>query len=144
MLDMYIIVRAPPICTNLTSGDTKPSLSLPPLRSVSRHGARPSRRLVDNVVLAGATALGRDGSRAGDLLESHGRVVGAAEPVEAPVAARLQRLREAVAVGPRMDAAVPVAPAVRGRAVLVGAGVELAYAATGDLLSELDKSSLNP
>lgn len=37
-----------------------------------------------------------------------------------------------------MHAAVPVTPAVARSTVLVGAGVELAYAAAGDLSSELD------
>lgn len=81
-------------------------------RKESRNSAGPSRRLIDDVVLASATALGRDSSRAGDLLEVDRRVVRSTEPVEAPVAAGLEGLREVVAIGPRVDAAVSVAPAV--------------------------------
>ncbi len=44
------------------------------------------------------------------------------EPVEAPVAASLERRREAVAVALGVDATVPVAPAVGGSTVLLGAG----------------------
>ncbi len=43
-------------------------------------------------------------------------------PVEAPVAARLERSGEAVALALGVDAAVPVAPAVGGGTVLLGAG----------------------
>lgn len=70
---------------------------------------------------------------AADLLERDGRVVGAAEPVEAPLAAGLEGVGEAVAVGARVDAAVAVAPAVGGGAPLVGAAVEDADAAAGHL-----------
>ena len=104
-----------------------PFLHSRPLRArlPSRRAGLPSRRLVDDVVVANAAALGRDRRRAGDLPERDARVVRAAEPVEAPVAAVLERGREAVAVGPAVDAAVPVAPAVARRSVLVGAGIEL-------------------
>ena len=42
-------------------------------------------------------------------------------PVEAPVAAGLERRGKVVAVALGVDAAVPVAPAVRGSPVLTGA-----------------------
>ena len=90
--------------------------------SPSRNSTGARRGLVDDIVLAHAVALGRDGGRAGHLPEGDGRVVGALEPVEAPVAARLERRREAVALAARSDSAVPLAPAVARRAVLVGAG----------------------
>lgn len=83
---------------------------------------RAGRRLVDDVAVASAAGLGRDGRRAGDLLEVDVRVVGALEPVEAPVAPGLERLGEVVAVGARTDAAVAVAPAVGRSSVLAGAG----------------------
>lgn len=91
------------------------------------------RRLINSVVAALTSAL-RDKSRgARDLLEGDARVIRAAEPVEAPVAPFFQGLGEAVAGLARRNAAVPLAPPVRRRAVLVCAGVEDAYAATGDL-----------
>ena len=84
------------------------------------------RGLVDDIAGADAAGLCREGGRAGNLLERDARVVGAPEPVEAPVAARLERGRKLVAVGARRDTAVALAPAVGRRAVLVRAGVELA------------------
>lgn len=71
--------------------------------------------------------------RAGHLLEVHGRVVGAAEPVEAPEAAGLEGLGEALALVAGGDAAILLAPALRGGSPLAGAAVEEADAAAGHL-----------
>lgn len=90
-------------------------------------------RLVDGVVAALAAALGDDGGGARDLLELDAGVVGAAEPVEAPVAALLERGREPVARLPRADPAVPLPPPVRRRPVLVRARVVDADSAAGNL-----------
>jgi len=87
-----------------------------------RNGARPRGSLIDDVPVPGAAALGRDGSGARNLAEVDTRVVCPAEPVVAPVAAGLERRREAIAGGARSDAAVSLAPAVAWGAVLVGAG----------------------
>lgn len=48
-----------------------------------------------------------------------------------PIAARLELLRERIAIRPRRDAAVLLAPAVGRRPVLAGAGVEEPDAAAG-------------
>jgi hypothetical protein len=103
-------------------------------RSPGGGGVRAGGRLVDGVVGARAARLLRDGLGAGHLLERDVGVVGALEPVEAPVAAGLEVGGEAVAVAARVDAAVPVAPAVGGRAELLAAGVELAVCGAGLLV----------
>lgn len=69
------------------------------------------------LVRALAAGLGRDLGRAGDLLEGDRRVVRASEPVKAPVAPVLELVREAGALGFAADAAVLLAPSVRGGSV---------------------------
>ncbi len=83
-----------------------------------------------------AARLGRQLARAGHLLEGDARVVGAAEPVEAPVAAGLERGREVLAVGLGVHAAIPVTPAVGRRAILLCARIVDADAAARDLSSQ--------
>lgn len=98
-----------------------PGLNTHPLRRPSRHSRRPRRRLINRVIPANALALLGDRRRARHLLEAHRRVIRALEPVEAPVAARLELLREAVAGTAGSNTAVPLAPAVGRRAELVRA-----------------------
>lgn len=86
-----------------------------------------SRRLA----IPNAARLIRKRLRARNLLERNIRVVSALEPVEAPVAARLELLGEAVALRARRNPAILLSPAVWRRAPLVGARVEHADAAAG-------------
>lgn len=98
-----------------------PNLNPHPLRRPSRHSRRPRRRLINRIIPANALALLGDRRRARHLLEAHRRVIRALEPVETPVATRLELLREAVAGTPRSNSSIPLAPAVGRRAELVRA-----------------------
>lgn len=100
---------------------------------------RPMRRFNRLSTSRAAAARGNLGGTR-HLPEVDGRVVGAAEPVEPPVAAGLQRLGEAVALLAVADASVLRSPAVRGRSPLVGAAVEDADAAAGNLKTSISAS----
>jgi len=89
-------------------------------RGPGGHGVRARWRLTGPHT---ARLLG-DGLGAGHLLEGDVWIVGALEPVKAPVAAGFEVVGEAVAIAARVDAAVPVAPTVGRGAELVAAGIE--------------------
>jgi hypothetical protein len=71
-------------------------------------------------------------ARARDCLKLDGRVVSVLKPVEPPVAASLQLLREAITLRAARDAAVLLAPALGWCTVLGSASVVNADAASGD------------
>jgi hypothetical protein len=71
-------------------------------------------------------------ARARYCLEADTGIVCVLEPVESPIAASLQLLREAVALRAARNAAVLLAPALRGRTVLSGASVVDTDAASGN------------
>jgi hypothetical protein len=87
------------------------------------------------VTLARTSRPGCQLAWAGDLPEGDAGVVGTLEPVEAPVTARLELVRERVASGTGRHATVLGAPAVCRRSPFAGAAVVDADATTGDLPS---------
>jgi len=110
---------------------TRECLRSEPAASIPLVSVSPS---LDAIPLA--TRLSHNLGRALDLLERDGRIVGTAEPVEAPVTTGLEVLGETVALAAAADAAVPLAPSVGRGTVLVGARVEHADTATGHLWKE--------
>lgn len=122
-----------PTTSNAPAAISKRGNSRSAGRCPSANTAGPSGGLVDRIIVSGAPALGDDSRWAGDLLECDAWVVGTAEPVEAPIAARLQRLGERIARAARGHPAVLLAPALGGRPVLVRAGIKETYATTWDL-----------
>jgi len=111
------------LCTSRAKGT--PSCFHFPARTLQRCNRHGVRSLTDTA------RLGRKLRGASDLSEVNIRVVGALEPVEAPVAAGLEGGGEAVARRLGGDTAVLLAPAGGGSAKLAGAGVEDANAAAG-------------
>jgi hypothetical protein len=102
-------------------------------RSIQGHSPYLSRRLS----ISNAFTLIRQSLGTSNLLEAHIRVVRILKPVEPPVAPSLEFLGEAVASRALGDAAVLLAPALRGRTPLACASVEDADAATWKIVSKV-------
>lgn len=113
-------MSSPPLPTNIHQH----SLHTSPAYLTRPHSSR-------GFPIPNASTLIRDSLRAGNLLERNIRIIRTAKPIESPVAASLQLLREGIALGFRRNTTVLRSPAVGWRAPLVGAGVVQADAAAG-------------
>jgi len=118
-------------------------LSLQKNKTYSRGGGRSSAAAATRgrsedgvvaVVVALAAGAGNKFGRALDALEGEVRVVGVQEPVEAPVAAGLEGIGEAVALAARRDTAVTLAGQT---AELGSATIEETNATTGNVQVEV-------